>query len=302
MRFLTLLGLIIVATQTLSAQIKVQSADGKEIIINDDSKIITVGGAITEVVYALGKWQNVVATDPSSTFPPEVFQMPRVPYVRNLTSEGLLSMNSSLIIASDEANPASAIQQIRDAGTPVLLVQSEKSLEGVINKIETIGSALGSENRASELVEVNQANYQKANQLRESIKNKPRVMFVLETRNGSSFMVAGKETGADIMLDLAGTENVFNSFSGYRPVSNEAILAANPDYVLVFDTRFDGINEGLQNTPGVNLISAVKNERVIGIDGNFIMGFGPRFGEAILSLMELFHPELNTELVSSKPE
>ncbi len=302
MKKLTLLFLFIGFSSLTLAQITITSADGVETLVSDDSKIITVGGAITETVYALEKWSNVIATDPSSTYPPEVFRMPRVPYVRNLTSEGLLSMNSSLIIASDEAKPASAIQQIRDAGTPVLLVKEEKSLDGVIHKLQTIGAALSSEGKAAELIELNKSNYQKAAELRESLQTKPRVMFVLETRNGSSFMVAGAGTGADKMLSLAGAENVFSSINGYRPVSNEAILSANPDYVLMFDTRFDGINDGLRNTPGVNLISAVQNDQIIGIDGNFILGFGPRFGEAILALMDVLHPELLTEVIATDPE
>ena len=302
MKFSLLVGALIFISTSLSAQVTVTSSDGVKTTVTDDSKIITVGGAITETVYALGYWENVVATDPSSTFPPQVFRMPRVPYVRNLTSEGLLSLNSTLIIASDEAKPESAIQQIRDAGTPVLLVDDSKSLDGVIQKIEVIGAALGAKEKAKELVQQNESFYKKADDLRNTLNSRPRVMFVLETRNGGSFMVAGSETGADKMLSLAGAENVFNSISGYRPVSNEAILSANPDYVLVFDSRFDEINKGLQGTPGVNMISAVIKEQVIGIDGNFILGFGPRFGEAIISLMDTLHPEINIDVVSSKPE
>jgi iron complex transport system substrate-binding protein len=302
MKFLAILSILFFTAPSLFAQTTITSADGVETFITDDSRIITVGGAITETVFALEKWNHVVATDPSSTFPPQVFRMPRVPYVRNLTSEGLLSMNATLIIASDEAKPESAIQQIRDAGTPVLLVQDEKTLDGVIQKLETIGTALGKEEKANELIELNRSNYLKAEELRQNLTSKPRVMFVLETRNGSSFMVAGAGTGADKMLTLAGAENVFSSIDGYRPVSNESILSANPDYVLVFETRFEGINEGLRNTPGVNLISAVQNDQVIGIDGNFILGFGPRFGEAILSLMDTLHPDLLTEVISTNPE
>lgn len=95
------------------------------------------------------------------------------------------------------------------------------------------------------------------------------------------------------MIELAGGENSFNSFSGYKPASIESIIAANADYVLVMQSRFDEISIGLKKTPGINSISAVTNNRIIGMDGNYLLGFGPRFGSAILSLMQKIHPNLN---------
>ena len=138
-------------TLTLKAQISVKSADGKDVEIQNTEKIITIGGSITETVFALGFGGQVIATDQSSTFPPKVFSLPRVPYVRNLTAEGILSLGSSLILSSDHANPKTAIEQIRDAGTPVILVEEIESLDGVINKIKVIGEALGAQDKAEKL-------------------------------------------------------------------------------------------------------------------------------------------------------
>jgi len=134
---------IVVSAQTI------ESADGVPVEINDVSKIITIGGSITETVHVLGMWDNVIATDESSTFPPQVFRMPRVPYVRNLTSEGVLSLEADLIIASDDASPVTVIQQIRDANTPIILIKEEESLDGVTNKLKVIGEIFGKEEQAA---------------------------------------------------------------------------------------------------------------------------------------------------------
>lgn len=282
------IGLI---TNPLNAQTEVESADGILVSIENTSKIITIGGSISETVYALGKGGNIIATDESTTYPPQVFQLPRVPYVRNLTSEGILSLGSTLILASDDANPISAIQQMRDAGTDVLLIEEEESLEGVIHKLKTIGKALNEEEKAFELIQRNEKQFARAMELRDSFSNAPTVMFVLAVRGESSFMVAGDNTGASSMIELAGGKNAFNSFQGYKNVSTESILAENPDYILVMQSRYEEIANGAKKTPGVNITNAVQKNRILGMDGNLLLGFGPRFGSAILELMQLIHPE-----------
>lgn len=290
--FLVIVFAVLNAANSFS-QTSVTSADGETVQIKSTERIITIGGSITETVYALSKGEKVVATDASSTFPRQIFELPRVPYVRNLTAEGILSLSPSLIISSDDANPKSAIDQIRSAGTDMLLVKEEESLEGVIHKISVIGKALGADKNAQKLIEENIATYEKAEQLRSTLGSKPKVMFVLAVRGTSNFMIAGANTGASAMIELAGGENAFDSFSGYKQATMESILAANPDYVLMMQSRFDEISSGLKNTPGISSIKAVSNDHLIGMDGNYLLGFGPRFGAAILDLMKLFHPELS---------
>lgn len=275
----------------LMAQTVVESADGARVSIDDFSKIITIGGSISETVYALGKGELVIATDASTTFPPAVFKLPRVPYVRNLTSEGILSLGPTLILSSDDANPVSAVQQIRDAEVDMLLIEEEESLEGVINKLEIIGNILSEKEKANEIIEENKSNYALAKELRGTFPTKPTVMFVLAVRGGNSFMIGGKNTGASSMIELAGGKNAFDSFEGYKTATMESILAANPDFILVMQSRFEEIAAGAKNTPGVNITTAVQKNQIIGMDGNLLLGFGPRFGSAILDLMKLIHPE-----------
>lgn len=283
-------GLLSTATD---AQTTVESSEGVTVSITNTDRIITMGGSVTETVFALGKGTNVIATDQSSTYPQQVFQLPRVPYIRNLTSEGVLSLGPSLIISSNDASPESAINQIRSAGTSMLLVKEEESLEGVIHKLSVIGKALNTEEKANELIEKNKTTYKRATELRSTLESKPKVMFVLAVRGTSNFMVAGSNTGAHAMIELAGGVNAFNSFTGYKQTTLESIIAANPDYVLMMQSRFDEISSGLKKTPGVNAVKAVSNDNIIGMEGNYLLGFGPRFGSAILDLMKLIHPGVN---------
>lgn len=294
MKSLIIFFIICSLSATISAaQTTVQSSDDVTVIITNTDRIITMGGSITETVFALGHGENVIATDQSSTFPRQIFQLPRVPYLRNLTSEGVLSIGASLIISSSDARPKSAIDQIRSAGTDMLLVKETESLEGVIHKLSVIGKALNAEEKANQLIEQNKTTFTKAAELRSTLKEKPKVMFVLAVRGSSNFMVAGNNTGAQAMIEFAGGKNAFDSFSGYKQASLESIIAANPDYILMMQSRFDEISTGLKQTPGVNAVKAVTNDNIIGMEGNYLLGFGPRFGSAILDLMKLIHPGVN---------
>ncbi len=290
--------LLFTPLQSALAQKTVLSSDGVEVTIDNTSRIITIGGSITETVFALGFGEQVIATDQSSTFPRQVFSLERVPYVRTITSEGILALTPTLIIASDEASPKSALQQIRGAGTSLLLVDEEKSVESATKKIAAIGEALDAEAKADELINENVSQLAKASDLRNSLIQKPTVLFILAVRGSSSFMVAGTNTGAEQMINLAGGKNAFNSFEGYKTVSNESILAANPDYILVMENRHDEIKAGVERTPGVNQTTAVRKDQILSFDGNYLLGFGPRLGSAVLDLMKALHPELSISIQS----
>ncbi|GAB5407657.1 MAG: hemin ABC transporter substrate-binding protein [Balneolaceae bacterium] len=276
---------------TLNGQTLVESADGASVSIENTTRIITIGGSISETVFALGKGDFIIATDQSTTFPTKVFQLPRVPYVRNLTSEGILSLSPTLILASDDASPASAIQQIRDAQVDLVLIKKDESLEGVIHKIKTVGAILGEEQKAAELIQLNTEQFEDAEKLRASFSKLPTVMFILAVRGENSFMIAGNNTAAASMIRLAGGKNAFDSFEGYKNASMESILSANPDFIVVMQSRFEEISNGVKKSPGVNITTAVQKDQIIGMDGNLLLGFGPRFGSAILELMQRIHPE-----------
>lgn len=254
------------------------------------SDIITVGGSVTETVFALGLGDRVLATDASSTFPEPVNQLPRVPYMRNLTAEGMLSLQPGILLVSEHAGPPPVLQQIIQAGVPVHLIPETESMEGVVAKIRMIGEILNRKDQAEELINVNRRQYDRAGNIRTTLKHQPRVLFVLDDQSGNSFMVAGAQTSAQTMTELAGGINALSGFIGYKTVSNEALLMADPEFILVMSSRLDKIRSGFRGHPVLRNLSAVRSDSFVAMDGNLLLGFGPRFGEAILTLMSELHP------------
>lgn len=276
------------------AQTTVQSADGPQITITDTSRIITIGGSITETVFALGAGDQVVAVDQSSTYPAKVHSLPKVPYIRRLSAEGILSLNPSLILAGDDASPKTAIQQLRAAGVPVLLVPTPASVDGAISKIKKLAEALGKQKKGKQLITDLRNKIKQAKSLRQQMKTAPKVMFILSIGQGSP-MIAGKQTSAAKVIKMAGGKNAFNTFSGYKPVSAGSIAAANPDIILMMGNRLEGTDavERTKQMPGISLTKAAKNNQIYTFDGNYLLGFGPRTGAAVLELLHIFYPKLN---------
>lgn len=273
--------------------VTIKDADGKEIVIKDASRIVTLGGPVTEIVFALGMSKHVIGVDTSSLYPEVVTKLPQVGYQRQLAAEGVLALKPDLILGTTQAGPATALAQLRDSGVTVLILPSVDSIDGAKVKIQGIAQALGREKQGMELIKKLDDDLAKAQELLKTVKTRPKVMFIY-ARGAGSVSVAGTKTSADEMIKLAGGENVITTYEGYKPLTAEAAVAAAPDVILMLSLGLDSISgvDGLLKQPGIDQTPAGKNKRVVAMDDLLLLGFTPRVGSAILELTYLLHPEL----------
>lgn len=258
------------------------------------SRIVSIGGSVTEVIYALGADARLVGTDTSSVYPEAATRLPQVGYMRQISSEGVLSLRPSLVIAAGESGTPEAIEQIRAAGVPVLRLPADHTYEGAKRKIETIARALGVEEQGHELVARLAREMDAARALLARTNERPRVLIVV-ARGAGSVSVSGSNTAADEIVSLAGGTNAVTDYEGYRPLTAEAVVKAAPEVVL-FPTRgLESINglEGALNLPGLRQTPAGANRRIVALDDLKLLGMTPRTGEALRELVLLLHPELN---------
>ena len=125
--------------------------DGVEGVVDftdPPDRIVTLSGAITEIVFALGLGDFVVAVDVTAVHPPEATRLPVVGVGRFLNAEAVLAQQPTLVIGDTQTSPPEAIQQIRDAGVPVLITDVPTSFEGLYAKIAAMGEELGGSKRA----------------------------------------------------------------------------------------------------------------------------------------------------------
>lgn len=254
------------------------------------SRIVAIGGSVTEIVYALGEEARLVGRDSTSVYPPEALKLPDTGYIRALSPEGVLSLNPDLILTLDGAGPPPALEALKAAGVRTVTIPEGFDRNAIIDKITAVGAALGAEDKAEALAGKVQAALDKAVALSAEQGRKARVLFVLSAREGR-LMASGSKTQADGIIRMAGAENVLADIEGFKPVSDEAVIAAAPDVILMMTGTGDhaASNETVLALPAIAETPAGKAKRIVRMDGMYLLGFGPRTADAIVSLHEALY-------------
>lgn len=254
-----------------------------EATVTPTARVVSLGGPVTELVYALGRGEALVGRDTSSLFPEEALRLPDVGYHRQLSAEGVLSLAPTLVLATAHAGPPEAVDQLRTAGVTVLLLPEEATVAGARARTLAAGEALGEQEAAEALARRLDAGLQALTPLTSA----PKVMFVY-ARGGAGMEVAGQETAADEMIRLVGAANAVTGYTGYKPLTPEAAIAAAPDVVLM-TTRgvaSAGGETALWENPALAATPAGQARRLIVMDDLLLLGFGPRLPEAAAELQD----------------
>ena len=247
-------------------------------------RVLSVGGSVTEIVYALGEGDRLVARDSTSSFPDSAVKLPDVGYMRALAPEGVLSVNPDLIIAEEGSGPQETIDVLREAQIDFVTIPDGFSAEAVQIKIEAVAKALGVEDKGKELADKTLSSI-KAAALDATREDRKRVIFILSTRGGR-ILASGTNTAADGIIALAGATNVISDFEGYKPLTDEAVVAAAPDVILIMDRggNHSVADDELLAMPSIAGTPAAETRSILRMNGLLLLGFGPRTGEAITAL------------------
>lgn len=245
------------------------------------ARVVTLGGGVTEIVYALGAGDRVVGNDLSSLYPPAATRLPRVGYYRGFSVEGVVSLMPNLVLASDVAGPPASLAQLRKLGVPVTVVSDAPTVDALNTRIQVVAEALGIPAAGTAL----QASIQQElAAIPPAPPEGPRVLSLMN-RTGDP-QVAGTNTIADAMLTLVGARNVFTSQSGYKTLAPEALAALAPDVIVVTEMSLQamgGMNAFL-GQPGIASTPAARDGRVVVMDDLLYLGFGPRLPQALQAL------------------
>lgn len=256
------------------------------------ARVVTLGGAITETVIALGAGSSIIAVDDSSASIEEVRSLRKVGYYRSLSAEGILSLQPTLVIGTSETGPPSTVEQLRQAGTRLILTTGDATAEGAKERIRAVAAALGREVAGATLVEELEREIEAVARAgsegpKPNPNPKPKVLFLFAPEK-NVLSAAGEKTAAAEMLRLVGATNAVRGYDGYKPLSAEAAIVAAPDVILVTSStlaRLGGV-EGVLALPGLAATPAGAAKRVVDMDDLFLLGFGPHTGAAARTLRE----------------
>jgi iron complex transport system substrate-binding protein len=268
----------------------------------DETRIVSVGGSTTEIVYALGAADRLVGVDTTSLYPSSADALPDVGYVRQLSAEGLLSLRPDLILAGSEAGPEAALAQTAAAGVRVVKLKDGYTPDDVAEHIAALGAALGREGQAAELARAFRADIAAVQADVARVTSRPRVLFLLQAGRGP-MLVSGKGTAANAMIELAGAENAVTAFSGYKPLSPEAATLAAPDVILMTEDTVAALGgaEAVFSQAALAPTPAAREGRLVSMDALYLAGFGPRLAHAVHDLAAKLHPEHDFAALPARP-
>ena len=279
--------------RALADSITVKDATGRSIAITDPSRIVSVGGAVTEILYALGLESRIIAVDSTSLYPPRALaEKPSVGYMRQLSPEGVLGLGPSLVLAAEGSGPKDTIAVLEAASVPFVQIPDRFSGDGIVEKIRLIAQATGSAQRGECLIKLVEADLRALAALRARIERPRRALFILSFMNGRP-MVAGRATAADGIIMLAGAANAITEYEGYKLINDEAVIAARPDAILAMERasfRLDA-NTVFEHPAFVTTPAAAQKE-LISMEGLYLLGFGPRAARAARDLALALYPSL----------
>ncbi len=275
------------------AEVAIKDASGRDVKIADTSRIVAIGGDVTEILYALKADAKIAAVDSTSQFPVQALkEKPNVGYMRALSAEGVLSANPTVIVASKDAGPPDVVKALKASAVPYVEVPDDRTPEGAAAKVRFIASLVGAESAGEALAKSVEQDFAALAQDRAKITKPVRAIFVLTVQNGRA-TVAGGHTSADAVIKLAGAENAAGGIEGYKPLVEEAATELAPDAIVTMrHSSSTFTSDQILSVKGLQASPAGQNKRVIEMDGLYLLSFGPRSAHAARDLMAALYPGL----------
>lgn len=272
--------------------VSLTDAEGNAVTVKDTSRILAMDlpGTLTRTVISLGYGDKLVGRTVSSTEK----QLAHLPVVteggHTLNTEAVLNLQPTVIIVDRSIGPIEAIDQLRNSGIPVVLVDSQRGLKQNDKLIKQVAAALGVPEAGEALAKRTQEETESAlAQIKEWTPAKPlEAAFLYVRGTGGVFFILGESEGATELLTAVGAKDMAtaNGLKGITPANAEALVAINPEVIFTMTAGLestDGLT-GLLARPGVAQTRAGQKQRVVAIPDGLSLSFGPQTGETLLAV------------------
>ncbi len=291
------------AQQQAARQSPTQEQQGQQMVeegsVAEGTRLITLFGDLTEIVYALGAEEFLVARDTSSIYPPAAEELPNLGFAGGLNAEAILEFAPTLVLATPMAGPPGVLEQLEQAGVEVLVIDDFNSLDAPQIKIRMIGEALGVPQRAEALALDVEQRMKAA--IAAAVTETPLRVLLVYIRRGGLQLVSGEGNKSQAIIEAAGAIDAATEAGivGWQLLTPEALVASDPDVYLVMDRGLEVVGgiEGLLEIPGMAQTRAGRGPHIIAMPDLYLLGFGPRLPEAITDLSE-FLREVQASITS----
>lgn len=263
---------------------------GRKVRVPDDpDRVVSLAPSITEIVYSLDSQQRLVGATQYSDYPAEAGELPSVGSYVYLDLEKIVSLKPDLCIAIKDGNPLSIIRRLEQMGIAVYAV-NPRDLDSVMQTISDIGTILGAEQRAAEVVSDMDQRMAEVSKKVDSVSHRPGVFFQIGV---DPIVSAGSNTFINELIQKAGGRNLAGGHPGYPRYSVEDVLALAPEVIIVTSMdRQKVFDRVLHQWRQWEDLPAVADDRIHLVDSNLYDRPSPRLVKGLEELVRLIHPQL----------
>jgi iron complex transport system substrate-binding protein len=260
----------------------------------NETRIVCLAKQYNEIIFALGAEKDLVGVDLSSTYPPEIRDLPTVGYHRALSTEGILSVKPTLIIHDNNVGPEQVMTQLTELKIPMMVFKAKgEDIASAKELVTEMGAYFHREKQADSLNAKLDDDMQQATAALAGLKDKPKVVVIHFGRANNVYLTLTKNTTGGKMIEWAGGEIPVEGERGMQQLSAEIIAKADPDVVLLTDFGYDklGSLDQIKTLPGIAGTKAAKNNRIYRVEEHDMVYIGPRTGENVLALQKLIRQD-----------
>ncbi len=260
----------------------------------NQERIVCISKQYSEIIYALDAAENIVAVDVSSSYPPEIKELPTIGYHRALAAEPILAMNPTLILEDNNIGPEHVVAQLKELKIPMKQFgHYENTIQGTDSLIREMGHYFHKEEKAESLCKTLDSDMERA--MKEALRysKKPKVLIIHFGQANNIYLVMTKNSTAGTLIEWAGGEMAVDGERGMTQFSAEVVAKSNPDIILLTDFGYDrlGTTETIGTLPGISSTEAFKKGKVYRVEEHDMVYLGPRTGKTVIELQKLLHKD-----------
>lgn len=275
--------------------VTVEDALDEDVVIEEKpKKIISLIPSNTEIVYALENGDAIAGVTDFDNYPEEAMAKEKIGGME-FNIEKIISLNPDLVLAHEStADSAKAgLQQLKDAGIDVVVVNDAQSFDEVYTSIKMIGNALGESEKAAELIAGMKNKFAEIAKQAKAIKEDEQKIVFVEVSPAPEIFTAGKNTFIDELLSLIGAKNASGDMEGWAKVDPEAIVERNPDVVVTtYGYYTEKPIEQVLGRQGWEKVNAIKDQQVFDVHSDLVTRSGPRLAEGAEELAKSIYPDI----------
>lgn len=269
--------------------ITVTDMHGREITLAEPAtRIVVMQPSDCEILCAIGCEDTIVGRGQYVDYPASILEVPVVQSGAETNVEEILALQPQVVLMNDMGQSEEQVKQLEENGVKVV-VSTASDLEGVYYAIRMIGALMAKDAEAEAVIADMQGTFE---EIKAAAAGEGKTVYFEVSPLQWGLWTAGKGTFMDELASVCGLTNVFADVDGWAEISEEQVIARDPDYIVTISMYYgEGPTpvEEIMSREGWGDLKAVKNENILNAESNAISRPGPRLKDAAIELFNFIN-------------